>query len=203
MAARVGVRREQVLDAAVAVLADRGRPDAVTLGAVASRLGIRAQSLYAHVDGSAGLRRGLALRGLDGLAAVVTEAAIGRSGAAAAEAIVSAQLDYATEHPGLFGAAIHPPGDDPDLRAAVDRVTRPLELVLTSLGFGREDRVHWIRTTLAAIYGFAMLRRDGQLTLDVDPDRSARHLVRVLVAQLELDAATGAGPPPAPTKATP
>ena len=37
----------------------------VALRPVAERLGVRVQSLYAHVDGADGLRRALALRGLD------------------------------------------------------------------------------------------------------------------------------------------
>ena len=102
MARKVGVDKEQVVDAALEVLDAAGRPEAVTLGAVAERVGIRTQSLYAHVDGAVGLRRELALRALGELAEVVTRAAVGRSGPAAVEAILQARLDYALVHPGRF-----------------------------------------------------------------------------------------------------
>ena len=62
MAARRGVTTDQVVAAALAVLDEAGRVTDVRPAAVAKRLGIRSQSLYAHVDGGAGLRRLLALR---------------------------------------------------------------------------------------------------------------------------------------------
>ena len=183
MAARVGITRDRVVDAAVDELARVGRPDQVSLRAVADRLGVRTQSLYAHVDGSAGLARALARRGLDGLAVVVAEAAMGRSGDEALAAILTAHLDFAKTHPGLYQASIHPPGDDAQLLAAIARVTRPLDLVLESSGLDADQRVHAIRISLAAVYGFTMLRRDGQLTLAADPDVTEDHLVAVLVGQ--------------------
>jgi AcrR family transcriptional regulator len=78
MAAPVGLDHGQVFDAAVALLEERGRVDGVTLREVAERLEVRTQSLYAHVDGLAGLRRALALRGLAALATELSSAAIGK-----------------------------------------------------------------------------------------------------------------------------
>ena len=80
VAAHVGLDHEQVVDAAVAVLDDVGRLDDLALRDVAARLGVRVQSLYAHVEGAQGLRRALALRGLSELADRLTTAAIGRAG---------------------------------------------------------------------------------------------------------------------------
>ena len=62
MAARRGVTADRVAAAALAVLDEAGRVTDVRPAAVAKRLGIRSQSLYAHVDGATGLRRLLALR---------------------------------------------------------------------------------------------------------------------------------------------
>src|SRR4051794_22044015 len=102
MAAPVGIDREQVLDAAVAELTEVGRLEKVSLRGVAERLGVRTQSLYAHVDGAGGLRRALALRSLGFLTERLTTAAIGKAGPVAIEAIVRAYLDFATDEPGLY-----------------------------------------------------------------------------------------------------
>ena len=172
------------MSAALDVLDAEGRPESVTLGAVAAGVGIRTQSLYAHVDGAAGLRRELALRTLGELGERVTQAAVGRSGADALKAIVQARLDYALAYPGRFAAAIHPPGDDPELSAAIADVAYPLEVVLDSCGVDPDAQVHWNRISMGAVYGFAMMARDGQLTLPVDPAESADVLVKVLVDQV-------------------
>ncbi len=60
VATQVGLDHEAVIQAA-AELADERGVDALTLAALATRLGIRSQSLYAHVDGLDGLLRDLAL----------------------------------------------------------------------------------------------------------------------------------------------
>lgn len=142
VAAPVGLDREDVVDAALAVLEEVGRVDGVALREVAARLGVRTQSLYAHVDGAEDLRRALALRGLDALAERLTTAAIGRAGADAIEAIVRAYLAFAQEHPGLFEAAQRPPGDDVEPGEAMGVVMQPLNLVFESYGLDAEAAVH-------------------------------------------------------------
>lgn len=187
MAARRGVTSEQVAEAALHVLDEVGRVDAVRPGTVAGRLGIRSQSLYAHVDGVEGLRRLLALRTLGEVAEVVTVAAVGRSGRDAVEAIVRAHLAYALRYPGRSEASLHPPGDDPDLITAVERAGRPLQTVLASLGLDDDQRVHWIRLQLALTVGFTTLVRDGRLTRSPDPSTTVDHVVAALVDRLPLD----------------
>ena len=61
-------------------IADAEGLDAVTLARVAGGLGVRAPSLYNHVDGRAGLLRALALRGVRELTAALRDAAVGRVG---------------------------------------------------------------------------------------------------------------------------
>ena len=184
MAARRGVTSERVAEAALAMLDEAGRLEAVRPSAVAKRLGIRSQSLYAHLAGTAGLRRLLALLCLDELAALVTAAAVGRSGRDAVEAIVRTQLDYALAHPGRSEATVHPPGNDLELVASIERAGGPLQTVLTSLGLDLEDRVHWVRLQLAITTGYAALVRDGRLTLLPEPSTTVDHLVEVLLDRL-------------------
>ena len=185
MAAPVGLDRTAVVDAAVEVLEEQGRLEGVGLRPVAERLGVRVQSLYAHVDGADGLRHALALRGLDALADRLTEAAIGRSGTDAVAAIVRAYLDFAAEHPGLYDATLLAPGDDPELTIAMAAVTRPLDLVLASAGLDEPEATHWYRIVFSTVHGFSVLRRDGQLTLDADPDDTVEMIVAMFARELD------------------
>jgi AcrR family transcriptional regulator len=186
----VGIDRSQVVDAAVAVLEERGRLDQVALREVAERLGVRTQSLYAHVDGVAGLHRQLALRGLTALADDLTRAAIGKAGGDAIGAIVRAYVRFAARHPGLYEASLRPPGDDAELRAAMEAVTRPLNLVFESYGLSKRAAVHWYRIVFASVHGFVTLRRDGLITLPGDPDESLRHMIQAFVHQIEIEVRT-------------
>ena len=187
MAARVGIDRELVIDIAVELLDAAGDVDAVPLSEVAARLGIRTQSLYAHVDGVEGLRRELALRGLDALARQLSDAAIGRAGRDALAAIVRAWLGFAAERPGLYAASLRAPGDDPDLRAAVAAAMRPLELVLHAHGLRGAAATHWLRMVFATVHGFATLRAAGLLTLPASPDQTVNRYVTMLGDQLEAE----------------
>lgn len=188
MAARVGLDRAKVVDAAAALLEQQGRFDTPALGDVAARLGVRTQSLYAHVDGADGLRRELALRGLRALAERLTAAAVARAGSDAIEAIVWAWLSFAAEHPGLYAASLRAPGADRELHDAVVAAMTPLEVVFRSMGLEADDGAHWYRTIFAAVHGFATLRRDGLFTMPVDPDETASRMIRMFVQGIEMDA---------------
>lgn len=185
MAAPIGISKTQVIDAAEQILTEKGNIADISLSEVADKTGIRVQSLYAHVDGMNGLRREIALRSLDQLAHTVTDAALGRSGLTAVEAILQAQLAFAITRPGSFAATIHPPGDDQELGDAIAAVQRPLDLVLERLGVTGPEKTHWTRLVLSSIYGYSLLSRDQQLTLPVSPESSGQYLVNVLVTQLE------------------
>lgn len=186
MAARAGITRQQIVTAAVAWL-DADPDHHVALGPVARAVGIRPQSIYAHVDGAEGLARAVAVAGLEVLREEVTTAAVGQQGRAAVAAIVRAHLGIATERPALYLASLLPPGDDQALREAVAAVGRPLEIVLAYLGLAAEERVHWTRLFLAAVTGFVQLRVNERLTLPVAPDITAERLVDMLISQLPPD----------------
>ena len=187
MAAPVGISRDQVVDAAVAVLEEKGRVDGVALREVAARLGVRTQSLYAHVDGADGLRHALALRAHVALADHLQAKAKGKKGAKAIEAIVRAYYDFAVRRPGLYDATLRPPGDDESMIEVTNAVTQPLNAVLRAYGLDDEQTVHWYRVVFAGVHGFAILQRDGLFTYAGDPEESLGHMIQAFVHQIEAE----------------
>jgi AcrR family transcriptional regulator len=187
VAAPVGISRDQVVDAAVAVLEEKGRVDAVALREVATRLGVRTQSLYAHVDGADGLRHALALRAHRALADHLAAAAQGKQGATAVEAIVRAYYAFAVERPGLYDASLRPPGDDEAMIEVTNAVMQPLNGVLRAYGLDDAATVHWYRVVFAGVHGFAILQRDGLFTYAGDPEDSLGHMIDAFVHQIEAD----------------
>ena len=188
MAAPVGVDRDTVVAAAAALVGESGRVDAVSLRQVADRVGVRTQSLYAHVDGLDDLRRAVAVVGLERLGGALTDAAIGRSGPDAVEAIVRAYVHFALDQPGLYDATLVVPGDDVEVAAAMTAVGRPLNLVFRSYGFDEGEALHWYRIVFASVHGYALMRRDGLFTMPADPDETLDRMIAVYVRELEAAA---------------
>ncbi|HZP28950.1 MAG TPA: TetR-like C-terminal domain-containing protein [Acidimicrobiia bacterium] len=188
MGVKVGLDRERVVAAAAELLESDPAGAPPTLATLAARLGVRTQSLYAHVDGADGLRRELALHALARLTERLRRAAIGVAGRDAIDGIVRAYVSFAAEHPGLYAASMRAPGDDPELRAAVAAAMEPLTVVFRSYGLDSAEASHWYRMVFSCVYGFAALRRAGLMTMPGDPDETLTRIVRVFGDQLERQA---------------
>ena len=83
----------------------------MTLAALADRLGIRAPSLYAHVDGLADLRRRLGARGARQLPVAIVTAPRGRAGLDALRGARGTYREYAHAHPGTYAAMQRAPDE--------------------------------------------------------------------------------------------
>ena len=97
--ARAGLTADRVIRTA-AELADEIGLEATTLSAVARALGVRVASLYSHVEGSTGLREGMARLALDELADLAAEAVAGRPDRAALVAFAGTDRDHARRYSG-------------------------------------------------------------------------------------------------------
>ena len=79
-------------------------------------------------------------------------------------------------------------------RVAMAAVTRPLDLVLASAGLDETEATHWYRIVFSTVHGFSVLRRDGNLTLDADPDETVEMIVAMFARELEPRRLTTARP---------
>jgi AcrR family transcriptional regulator len=186
---RRGLDTGQVVDEAMRIADADGLP-AVTLARVAGALGVRAPSLYNHVDGHAGLMRQLALRSLAELTEVIRDAAVGRSGEDALVAIAHAYREYAVGHPGRYATTVRAPeaGDEERLALAA----RPVAVMVAVLGAWQlqgDDAVHEVRLIRSALHGFATIEAEGGFGLPLNLDESFERLISTLLAGLR--AATG------------
>ena len=141
---------------AVTIVDDRGS-DALSLSAVAERLGVGPSALYSHVDGLDGLRRLVAVHAMNNLVARVREAAIGVSGAAAVRSVSDAYRGFARAHPGQFRFAVMPRSDDPELAAAEDELLNVFALVYRGAGLDPGRCARAARSARSAIHGFVTL----------------------------------------------
>jgi AcrR family transcriptional regulator len=177
---RVGLRPAAVVDAAAA-LADAEGLDAVTLARLAADLGVRAPSLYAHVDGLPDLQRRLAARGAGELGAALQAAAAGRAGGDALAAVAGAYRAYAREHPGTYAAAQRAS----DLGDEAAPVVATMAAVMRGYGLEGDDAIHAIRIVRSALHGFAALEAEEGFGIPLDVDETFARLVGVLIKGLE------------------
>ena len=182
MGKKVGLTRGAVVTAA-SELADQEGLEGVTLAAVAKRLGVRSPSLYAHVDGLAGLRRSLALVAAAAMASTLRHAREGRQGAMALRALAHAYRGFVMAHPGWYAAALQsvPSGRDDELYRALTEMVIPFVETLGELGVAPGEVIHLTRAIRSALHGFVSLERGNGFGMPVDFDRSFDRMVELVV----------------------
>lgn len=177
---RAGLTPDVVTRAAAALL-DRDGSSSLTLARIAEELGVKAPSLYNHVDGLDALTRRVALEGVDQLADACRAALMGRSGSDALREFAAAYRVFARAHPGVYALTqVARPGDT-EYEARAQRLLEPVRAVLSGLGLPDADLVHAARAVRSALHGFALLEGGSGFGLDVDVDASFDWMIGTLV----------------------
>ncbi len=183
---RAGLDAEAVVTTAAA-LADDGGLAKLTLARLATALGIRTPSLYAHVDGLGDLRARLGARGAREMASALQGAAAGRSGADALRAVGAAYRAYAHAHPGTY-AAMQVASDREDNQVAGAAAVGVFLAVLDGYGIAGDAAIHAVRAVRSALHGFVALERGGGFGIPLAVDESFATLVAMIDAGLERTA---------------
>ena len=174
---RAGLDRSRVV-AAAATLADERGLEQLSLAGVAQELGVRTPSLYNHVASLDALQHEVCLLALEELAARLSAAAVGRSGAEALQALASAYRAYALEHPGRYAATLRSPdSSDEALVAAAGRVLTVVTDALRGYGLEADDEVDAVRALRAALHGWVSLEQAGGFGLPRDVEESFRRML--------------------------
>jgi AcrR family transcriptional regulator len=174
---RAGLTPERVIDEAQA-LSDEVGLDALTLAALAGRLGVRQPSLYKHIDGSDALRLALSVRAKRELAGVLARATVGRSGDEAIAALADAYRGWAHAHPGRYQSTVAAPApDDAEDEAASRAVVSVVLDILAAYDLSGDDAIHATRAVRAALHGFISIEAAGGFGMPIDIDESFARLV--------------------------
>jgi AcrR family transcriptional regulator len=177
---RAGLDSASVVSVA-AELADSEGLDKLTLARVAGRLGVRAPSLYEHVDGLADLQARIGAHGVAEMTAAVSAAAAGRSGGDALQAVAHAYREFARAHPGVYAAVQRAPEDpDSEAGAAAARLVELFAAVLRGYGLEGEDAIHGVRLVRAALHGFVALESGGGFRMPISPEKTFGRLIAML-----------------------
>lgn len=158
--ARAPLTPDTVIAEATA-LADESGLEAVTLSAVARRLGVRTPSLYSHVRDHSALLDGVSAVALADLTARVAESVAGRSGLPALAGLARAHRAFAREAPGRWQALQRRAGPSVVASDAALSIVALTDAVLRGYDIPPGERVHVTRLLGSTINGFLTLERIG------------------------------------------
>lgn len=175
---RAGLTAGDVVRAA-AEIADETSFANLTLGLVAARLGVRAPSLYKHVDGLADLQHRVAALAMTELGEIARDAVAGLAGRDALAALAHALRGYVTAHPGRYTATIGAEftGPDDPLLTAGSRVIELIGAVLRGYRIDGDMIVHAIRSVRCTLHGWATLQAVNGFQWSGDLDTSFEALI--------------------------
>jgi AcrR family transcriptional regulator len=168
-----------VLTAAGAQLADEVGFTALTMSALAERVGVRTPSLYKHLAGQDELNRRIAVLAFEEAGTAIGTAVQGLSGKDALRAAAHALRDFVTQHPGRYAAtlAVAAGGPDDPVTIAALASLAPLQAVLRGYDLAPEDTTHALRALRSVFHGFASLQADGGFQWATDVETSFEWLV--------------------------
>ncbi|WP_026677492.1 TetR/AcrR family transcriptional regulator [Fictibacillus gelatini] len=182
MSPRIGLDLNTILKAATEI-ADAHGIEEVTLASLAKKLNVRSPSLYNHIDGLPGLRKKLAVYGLELLYSQWKRAAAGRSGEDAVHEIAKAYIAFARTHPGLYEATLLAPDSwDHDVQRAGGKMVDLALGVLKDFELEGEPAIHAVRGLRSILHGFASLEQKGGFGLPLDLDVSVRLIIDTFLA---------------------
>jgi AcrR family transcriptional regulator len=182
---RAGLSTDGVVSAG-ADLADEIGLQALTLAALAGRLGVKAPSLYKHIDSLADLQHRVATLAMTEFGDAMRDALQGKAGSDALAAMFDTLRAYVERHPGRYSATTGEPfhGVDDPLYTAGLRVINSIAAVLSGYGISPDETDHAIRALRCLIHGFATLQAANAFQWSNDPDDSYAWMIRFVDAGL-------------------
>ncbi|GIF09069.1 TetR/AcrR family transcriptional regulator [Actinoplanes siamensis] len=168
-----------------AALADQAGFDAVTLSAVARRLGVRAPSLYSHVRDREALLDGITALALGELAERIAAAIAGRAGRPALEAFATAHREFALQAPGRWQSLQRRAGEIAVRSGGARQMVTLTRAVLRGYPVPQDQHVHAVRVLGSTINGYLALERSGGFNHSApSPELSWHKTVQALDALL-------------------
>ncbi|KOP82865.1 TetR-like C-terminal domain-containing protein [Cytobacillus solani] len=181
MSPRIGLDLNTIVKAA-AEIADADGLEAVTLATLSRKLNIRPPSLYNHIEGLPGLRKELALYGIEELERYLSRAAAERAGDDAVRAMGEAYLTFARRKPGLYEATFYTIDmEDTDIKLASEKIVNLVIQVLQQYGLHGVNAVHATRGFRSILHGFASIEQKGGFAMELDINESFYFLIETFL----------------------
>ena len=143
-------------------------------------------SLYNHIAGLPGLKRGLAVYCLRELAGLLTRAVMGKARGDAILALADAYRSYARQAPGHYAFTLQAPDPQDEEWQRLGAVNVEILLaILAPYRLSEDEAIHAIRSLRSIIHGFIALELAGGFAMPIKLDDSFDWLIRLYIEGLE------------------
>ncbi|MEE0511392.1 MAG: TetR/AcrR family transcriptional regulator [Peptococcaceae bacterium] len=189
-----GLTKERIVAEAVAMIAAQGL-DAFSLRELASRLGVRAASLYNHVANIDEIYIGVGKTVMGQLRDTLTEAIKDRQGDEAVWALAEAYYRFGKENPKLYKAFIAMHNKEGEALARdFGETLAPFYQALAVYQLSTQEMVAMHRMLRGLIHGYLMLQEAGYFSRPVvDPETSYHLAVQCYIDGLHAASARAEG----------
>ena len=178
--ARAGLDTEVVLKAAITIADSEGLAS-LTIAKLASFLGVKAPSLYNHIQSLDMVKDDLTRKGILLLLDRTRDAMAGVAEREALEALGHSQRQFAKDHPGLWAATQTPVASWSEASQKLANAYIALVLaVLRGYGATGDTAIHAARGIRASLRGFIDLELGGGYGYPQDVELSFSMLLRML-----------------------
>ena len=160
--ARKGLNQDKVVEAAMRLMEEKGY-DKFSLRELANSLGIKAASLYNHIENIDGLYLEAGKRAAAMLIDRQKEAIAGLGRREALVALAVSQRSFVFEHPELYKAimALADIEIKYGMADVTPHITEPTMAVLEMYGLSDEQKINWQRFIRSTIHGFITFEEAG------------------------------------------
>lgn len=180
---REGLTKERITKAAAELIEQRGA-DNFSMRALADSLGIKAASLYNHVDGMDALVSEVCSYALSMQRDIEMSAIKDKRGKEAVFALAYAYRKFAREHWQLYRVIMNTAAcAEGDISRCV---IEPFLAVLSQTGLAPDEMIHWQRVLRGIVHGFVSQEASGFFAhLSADPEESFKTAVQCYTDGLE------------------
>lgn len=186
-----GITEESIVQAAAEILNEQGE-DALSLKGLAQKLGIKAPSLYNHVDSLEDVKKRVMLYGWARLEERMVRATMGIAGYDALKSLCNAFYDYVESNRGVFGVMMrYNKYRNEEIRRSTERLQQQLQVIAGPVGIPAEDCGHLVRMIRSFLEGFFMITNNEEMRQDETVRESFAFSLEVLVEGLRTVAAHG------------
>lgn len=178
---KIGLELTTILEEAGEIADNYGMQE-VTLANLAKNLNIRPPSLYNHFNGLPGLKKRLAIYGIELLYNELAQSAIGVAGDEAVIALSKAYIDFARKHPGIYEATLMAPDpEDTDVQQAGKKVVNLTVRILQAFDLKGDRAIHAVRGLRSILHGFSSLEQKHGFNMALDLDESLVITIRAFL----------------------
>lgn len=186
--ARNGLTKEVIVDAALALIEERGLAE-FSLRTLAASLGVQVSSLYNHISGQNALLTEVGIRAVALLTALEEKTIVGKKTDEALFALADAYRSFAKAHPELYRIImgvhiLHLPV----LETEIKKIVAPILTVLSSYGLSEDQQMHGQRILRSMMHGFYAHESTGGFTYTgIDRETSYRLAIQCIAGALNAE----------------